>query len=72
MATKGIAIQKLITDMSRSDARAVEQCLIEYYGLMKNGGTLLNKINSIAQSNPNYAKSIERGWEILKNLGILK
>ena len=70
--TKGITITELIVEMSRYDARAVEQCLIEYYGLMKNGGTLLNRINSIAQSNPIYAESVQRGWEILQQLGILK
>lgn len=40
---------------SRPDARAVEQVLIEYYGIGSNGGSLINKINSIAQSNPAYA-----------------
>lgn len=45
--------------LSRSDARAVEQALIEIHGLMKNGGTLINKINSIAKSNPNYAEQLK-------------
>jgi hypothetical protein len=36
--------------LSRTDARAVEQALIVSYGLGKNGGTLLNRINSIALS----------------------
>ena len=43
----------------------IEQVLIENYGLGKNGGTLLNKINSIAESNPIYADAIERGSDFL-------
>ena len=39
-------------NLSREDARAVEQALIEIHGLSKNGGTLMNRINSIARSNP--------------------
>lgn len=50
-------------------ARAVEQCLIEYYGLMKNGGTLINKINSIAKTNKIYAQSLKLGWYLLKRAG---
>jgi filamentous hemagglutinin len=40
--------------------------LIETHGLAKNGGTLLNKINSIAKTNPIYAESLKRGAELLK------
>jgi hypothetical protein len=54
-----------LTQLSRSDARAVEQVLIEYTGLPN----LLNKINSIAQSNPIYPGAIERGNEILRSIG---
>jgi hypothetical protein len=51
-----------LQDISRADARAVEQVLIERYGIFKNrsgqvvneGGTLLNKMNSISPSNPIY------------------
>ena len=57
--------------MSRFDARAVEQCLIEYYGLGRNGGMLLNKINSIATTNPSYAAAIKRGWELINRYHIL-
>ncbi len=38
-------------DLSRIDARVWEQTLINQYGLGKNGGLLLNKINSIAPKN---------------------
>ena len=65
--TKGIDIEPLLTGLSRSDARAVEQTLIEFHGLSKNGGTLINKINSIAKSNPKYAAAIARGFILLKN-----
>jgi len=55
--------------LSWEDARGVEQALIEYYKLGKSGGTLLNKINSIARTNPAYAELLQRGNVILKNIG---
>ncbi|KFE69552.1 hypothetical protein DB31_6527 [Hyalangium minutum] len=54
--------------LSREDARAVEQVLIELYGLQKNGGTLLNRINSIARSNPRYADLLRRGKKLLESI----
>ena len=68
---KGIQIEKIggLENLSRQDARAVEQVLIEYYGLGKNGGTLLNKINSIAPSNPTYADALRHGSELLRQAG---
>ena len=36
------------TGLSKMDARIYEQQLINYYGMGKDGGLLLNKINSIA------------------------
>jgi len=69
LTKKGIKVEKFITKLNRSDARAVEQCLIEYYGLMKNGGSLINKINSIAKTNKIYAQALKRGWEILRKNG---
>ncbi len=39
------------TGLSRTGARVWEQGLINQYGLQKNGGLLLNKINSIAPKN---------------------
>ena len=41
--------------LTRADARAIEQHLIDKIGLGKNGGTLLNKINSIATNNPIFS-----------------
>jgi len=53
-------IQPIIHGLTRADARAIEQRLIDTIGLVKNGGTLLNKINSIAESNSIYASAIQR------------
>jgi len=64
-------VQPVVTGLSHRAARATEQALLEYHGLVKNGGTLLNRINSIAQSNPKYKASIDLGKSILKELGIL-
>gem|GEM_PF-5993935 len=50
--------------LSRFDARAVEQVLIERAGLEN----LVNRINSIATSNPNYEEAIRRGEELLRLL----
>lgn len=66
---KGIKIEKLMSHLSREDARAVEQALIEIHGLGKNGGTLMNRINSIAHSNPAYAAMLRRGLELLESIG---
>jgi filamentous hemagglutinin len=68
---KSIIVNEIpgLSGLARADARAVEQVLIETHGLGKNGGTLLNKINSIAKSNPAYAESLRRGVELLKQAG---
>jgi len=47
--------------LSRTDARTVEQALIEIHGLSKNGGTLFNKINSISSTNPAYRAQLQGG-----------
>ncbi|MEZ4912396.1 MAG: hypothetical protein R2774_16220 [Saprospiraceae bacterium] len=39
------------TGLSKTGARVWEQTLINQYGLQKNGGMLLNKVNSIAPKN---------------------
>ncbi len=64
----GREIEALIPNLSVRDARAVEQALIELHGLGHKGGTLMNKINSISPSNPEYAKLIQRGYELLKSI----
>ncbi|AKJ01147.1 hypothetical protein ATI61_114143 [Archangium gephyra] len=71
LRTKGIRVEKLMGNLSREDARAVEQALIEIHGLSKNGGTLMNRINSIARSNPDYAALLRRGLELLESIGYM-
>jgi hypothetical protein len=66
---KGIQIEKVVGGLSRDAARAVEQALIELHGLGKEGGTLLNKINSISKKNPEYGKLVKQGLEILERIG---
>jgi len=62
-------VEKVVGNLSRTDARAVEQALIEIHGLAKNGGTLMNKINSIAPTNPQYASQLQSGFDILRGIG---
>ncbi|UOB24268.1 hemagglutinin repeat-containing protein [Pseudomonas orientalis] len=70
---KGITIDRIegLQNLSRADARAVEQTLIDYHGLGKDGGTLINKINSISSvKNPTkYEQGLIRGAELLKKAG---
>jgi hypothetical protein len=69
MREKNIFIERLMHGLSREDARAVEQVLIEVHGLQKNGGTLLNRINSIGRTNPKYADLLRRGKQLLESIG---
>jgi hypothetical protein len=64
LAERGIEIEPLIGGLSRADARAVEQVVIEDNGLEN----LLNKINSISPNNPIYDQAVQRGREILESL----
>ena len=50
-----------LENLSRFDARAVEQVLIEQNGI----SNLYNQINSISVMNPIYQQAIQRGNEIL-------
>ena len=59
----------MIPGLTRQQARGVEQALIEQQGLSKLGGTLLNKINSIAPSNPIYGEMVQFGKELLQSIG---
>ena len=53
-------IIKVSWNFSHYQARLLEQTLINYYGLEKNGGQLFNKINSISsQKWSNLSLSIE-------------
>jgi RHS repeat-associated protein len=69
LRTRGIQVEKLTGALNACDARAVEQALIEIHGLGKNGGTLLNRINSISRRNPAYAFQLKRGLELLQSVG---
>jgi filamentous hemagglutinin len=70
LRTKGIDIQQLdLPHLPISDRKAVEQALIVIHGLEKNGGTLLNKINSISPKRSDYASQLQRGYDLLKSIG---
>ena len=60
-----------LQNLSRAAARAVEQTLIDYDGLGKDGGTLINKINSISsiKNLTKYELGLIRGAELLKKAG---
>jgi len=45
------------------------QALIEIHGLGKDGGTLLNKIKSIAVSSQEYAQRRQHAYELLQTVG---
>lgn len=67
---KGIVIDVVpgLGNLSRTDTRAVEQTLIEFHGLSSNGGTLMNRINSISTSNPVYSGALQRGADLLRQV----
>jgi hypothetical protein len=52
-ALKAVLVPQMVesygSTLSKIQARSLEQVLIDMYGLGKNGGKLLNKINSIAK-----------------------
>lgn len=50
-AFQGLEFNEVATGLSKIDARVMEQTFINQFGLGKNGGQLLNQINSIAPSN---------------------
>ncbi len=64
---RGIDIERIpgLSRLSRYDARAVEQVLIEHFGGAK-GDQLMNAINSIAVTNGKYSQLLRRGAEILR------
>ena len=57
-----------LADLSELQAHSVEQVLIEKYGLGKNGGQLMNKINSIAKNNPKYKELVFEGKKLLNKV----
>jgi RHS repeat-associated protein len=68
-AEHGETLTEVASGLTRTQARGVEQALIEQHGLASNGGTLLNKINSIARSNPVYNEAVQFGKELLGAIG---
>jgi len=54
-------IEHYIDNVSRDSARILEQTVIETFGMTKNGGILLNKINSISPK-----KTLYKAFEIFK------
>jgi filamentous hemagglutinin len=66
LGQKGIQVLPIkgLENLTRADARAVEQVLIQEIGGPKAKG-VLNLINSIATSNPIYADAILRGCALL-------
>ena len=68
---KNIELRKIrsLENLSKNDARSVEQALIELYGLGKNDGRLLNKINSVSPDKTDYANSLRRGYDLLLQAG---
>ena len=64
-----MSTEAIIGSLTKADAHGVEQVLIEARGLRKNGGDLLNQINSIAPSRADYEALKARGREILNSIG---
>ena len=60
-AGRGIVPKEVASRLTLKQARGLEQALINKYGMIKNGGTLLNRINSIATSNSIYTKAVRWG-----------
>lgn len=62
-------IREVIGGLTKDEARGVEQVLIEARGLKKNGGDLVNKINSISPKAENYERLKAEGLRILREAG---
>lgn len=71
LAQKGITIEAIqgLGNLTKIDARSVEQVLIETAGLQSQGGILINKINSISPNNPIYEEAIKVGTQLLQSVG---
>ena len=60
-AGRGVIPQEIAKKLTLRQARGLEQALINKYKMIKDGGTLINKINSIATYNPIYSKAVDWG-----------
>jgi hypothetical protein len=70
-AEHGKELERIAGGLSKKEARGVEQALIEHHGLGKNGGTLTNRINSIARANSIYNEAVTFGRQLLESLSYL-
>jgi hypothetical protein len=66
---QGMPLKKIVTMGTRLDARSVEQALIQHHGLEKNGGALMNKINSISPRNLRFTDYVKMGFDVLRSVG---
>jgi hypothetical protein len=64
-AQHGEKLVEVVGDLTRKQARGVEQAIIEQKGL----ANLTNKINSIAKTNPIYQEAVQFGRELLQSIG---
>ena len=64
----GIQIREIIGGLSKTEASAVEQVLIESRGLQKNGGDLLNQINSVSPKREDYEAMKAMGRKLLDSI----
>lgn len=64
----GTVLSPIVKGLTRTEVRAVEQALIEHHGLIKDGGTLTNKINSISTANSIYPDAKAFGETLLHSL----
>lgn len=57
----GREIQPIAENLTKSEAKGLEQVLIEEFGMAKNGGSLSNLRNEISQIKPNYKPLTDLG-----------
>lgn len=73
LGATGLQIQPIpsLANITRRQARAIEQVVIFKYKLGKNGGSLVNKINSIAPKNlRGFQKELQWAMGWLKQNGL--
>jgi hypothetical protein len=58
-----------LQNLSRFGAHSVEQTLIKRNGLIKNGGRLTNKINSVSRRDPLHRLYLWNGNRLLRKAG---
>ena len=68
--SRSMKIREVMGGLTREQARGVEQVLIEAQGLKRNGGDLVNRINSISPNAENYERLKSEGLRLLREAGI--